>query len=210
MLDVDHVPSPSDVPQAEIAAAMTNFHEAAAARLAADRGLAQLERNGRTDAERKDAEATAAALSSGKADPGARSVLKFERALVDARRTAQANALIVERARRDLAAAVDKHGGELVRTVRERFERSRGEYVASLERAEALHAQMSDQFGLVEWTGGGRFRVASKYLPTIPAPPVGDGNRLPISAVFEALKNVGAEPTASRSGEQDQPLRAVS
>lgn len=199
-------PPASAIPESlpELRAAVAAWEKAALEAKQSDREMIRLERTGRAQAERADAEQLAAALVKREKDPGGRHVTKYERDLASARRAAAARAIVERDAWAQVQKMFDEHGAALQKQTEDQAAKLRTQYLAAVDELERRHAALSSALA---WStffadpattmGGGIFHPGG-FAATIKAPepnPLDDG-LIGVGDVLEELRWVGAERPA--------------
>jgi hypothetical protein len=191
MLNLDFMPPSEHIHQQQIRAALEAYQMATRARQDSARALAAAERDGRSRAEREDAEAAADALAAGSPIPAAKRAIAFEKRMAELRRVAAASEILAARRHDELATVSERHAVDLERNARERYEEARAAWAAAIERAEELHGLMQIEVATFAWATGERWRRPTAFLSRVPLPAVGDYDHLEVADLFRLLGALG-------------------
>jgi hypothetical protein len=144
-----------------------------------------------------DAQALAAAIQAGKADPGPRNERKAETNLAEARRQHAAAKLLLGQAVDGIVAAFDEYGDAWQRDLeaeRDGLRSAMEELLAGWERSWRQLQQNSANRAIGRSSG---VESPSLYAASITAPRVADGGVIPVSEILERLRKL-AEPQKPR------------
>ncbi len=195
-LDPQQLPPADIIDHQPIREAIHAVHAARGAGFEARKQLTRFERE-HAQAVQRDVEATADALSSGKRDPGGKSVATFEAKLAEMERQAEALELNFRRRLADLNATYAEHRAEWQAQLDQQLEEVRHERDAHLTFAEQDHAKLATVYSLRAFARDPqRYRGAQGFVSSMRLPRVGDGDVVQVGDTFEALRGVGSEPAA--------------
>ena len=208
--DPDYRVPPADiVGDKKVAAALAEYARLIAARDAEYATLRRLE-DERMRAVEADQQALADAIRAKKDDPGEEATRKADQAILACRRKAEALAIAVSDAGRDLTATVDRQRDAWGAKLEERTAEGRAELGAAVDSLVAAHAKLGETLALRAWlsTFPDRIRWPVSYLGHVPALRSRSNEPPAFEAVVAGLRELARPPEPKASADRP-PLAAV-
>ena len=202
-------PPPDLIEDRKVAAAVAEYQRLIAVRDDEYRTLRALE-DERARAVETDAQAYADALRADKDDPGEEATRRADAQILACRRRAEALAIAVTDAGKELATVVDRQRPSWAAKLETRAAEGRAELVAAVEALPAARDRLGETLALADWLADfpGRTRWPVTRFGHVPGLPRQSGDPYASDVVIAALREL-ARPPEPKAPADRPPLAAV-